>query len=133
MTVLIYFVVGGVSFVMNFVTFGLLVYVAGVHWVPANFAGFFVGTLINYFLSAQFVFARTLYARQRIEILLTVLVSAVGVGAETLLLYVGHDVIGLGLAIAKVGAAGVVFFWNYLTRRYFIFGAARAFSDQHVS
>lgn len=125
MTILAYFGVGCISFGANFLAFTAFVYLVGTHWLLANLAGFVAGTVTNYFLCVRFVFASRIHTRWSIEMLLTVLVSLIGVGFETLLLYIGHDVIGLGLVIAKIFAAGVVFFWNYLARRYFVFGATK--------
>jgi putative flippase GtrA len=127
MSIIIYFVIGGVSFLANFCVFLLFVNIAGQHWVTGNIAGFVAGTLINYLLSVRFVFESRIFFRRQFEVLLTVIVSALGVAMETLLIYFAHEVASLNLNIAKLGAAGVVFFWNYGARRFLVFGATKRY------
>jgi putative flippase GtrA len=125
MSIIVYFFIGGLSFLANFAIFLTIVHVTGLRWVYANIAGFFGAALINYFLSARFVFESRIYSQRRLEMVLTLIVSAIGVGLETLLIYLGYDVASLNLCVVKCGAAGIVFFWNYGARRFLIFGATR--------
>ena len=125
MNIVIYFFVGGVSFLANFSIFLMLVDLLGFHWLTANVAGFVAGTLMNYVLSIRFVFESRIFLRRYPEVFLTVIVSVFGVAMETLLIHLGHDVMNFALNLSKVCAAGVVFFWNYGARRFLIFGAIK--------
>jgi len=129
MSIVVYFFVGGISFIVNLGAFLLFVHVVGLHWVAANVAGFVAGTLINYVLSVRFVFESRLFSRRHFEVFLTLVVSAFGVAMETLLIYLGHEVIYLDLNVSKLGAAGIVFFWNYGARRFLVFGAIRGYRE----
>jgi putative flippase GtrA len=102
--------------------------VFGSHWVVGNLAGFLAGTLMNYVLSVRFVFESRIFLRRDLEVFLTFVVSVVGVAMETLLIHLGYDVMNFDLKLSKIGAAGVVFFWNYGARRFLIFGAVRSLS-----
>ncbi|MFI5000467.1 MAG: GtrA family protein [Reyranellales bacterium] len=126
MNIVIYFAIASVSFAANFAAFTGVVYVLGLHWLVANLAGFVAGTLTNYVLCIRFVFASRIHARRSTEVFMVTAVSTVGVGLETFLIYVGHDLLGAMLAVAKIVAAGVVFFWNYLARRYLVFGGTKS-------
>jgi putative flippase GtrA len=55
------------------------------------------------------------------EILLTFLVSGVGLLVNQLALYLLVRFLGLEVLIAKIGAIGTTFFWNYIARQSFIF------------
>jgi len=55
------------------------------------------------------------------EILLTFLASGVGLLLNQLALYLFMRLLGLEVLIAKIGAIGTTFFWNYIARRSFIF------------
>jgi putative flippase GtrA len=123
MSIVVYFFVGGISFLANFGIFLMFVHLMGLHWVAGNIAGFIAGTFISYVLSVRFVFKSKNFSRRDFEICLTFMVSALGVLLETMLIYLGHDVANLNLNVSKLGAAGVVFFWNYGTRLFLIFGA----------
>jgi putative flippase GtrA len=125
MSIVIYFFVGGFSFLANFFVFIVLVKFLGLHWVAANVAGFVAGTLMNYVLSIRFVFESRIFSRRHHEVFLTTIVSILGVAIETLLIHFGQEILNLTLVLAKVGAAGIVFFWNYWARRYLIFGSVK--------
>src|SRR5262245_12638513 len=125
MNIAVYFFVGGVSFLPNFAIFLLFVHVMGLHWIAGNLAGFIAGTLVNYLLSVRFVFESKNFLRRDFEVWLTFIVSSLGVGLETMLIFLEHDVSNLNLNISKLGAAGIVFFWNYGARRFLIFGAVK--------
>ena len=76
MSIVVYFFVGGISFLGNLSIFLTLVRIVGLNWIGANPAGFVGGTLINYVLSARFVFERKLFSRRKIEIGLVMLVES---------------------------------------------------------
>lgn len=125
MSIIIYFVIGGVSFVVNFAVFFATVHAFGLNWVIANTAGFLVAVLVNYLLSARLVFESRLFAQRRVEVALTILVSALGTVLETAIIHVAYDVSGFDLNLSKLGAAGLVFFWNYGARRFLVFGGLK--------
>ena len=126
MSIVVYFFVGGVSFLANFGIFLLLVHIIGLHWIAGNLVGFIVATFINYVLSVRFVFESENFLRRDFEVFLAFMVSALGVALETLLIHLGHDVAKLNLEVSKLSTAGVVFFWNYGARRFLIFGKIKA-------
>jgi putative flippase GtrA len=126
MSIAIYFIVGGISFLANFCTFIVLIKAFGLFWLFANVAGFLVGTWVNYVLSIKFVFESRIFSRRHHEVFLTVIVSVVGVLMESLLISLAHDRMNLSIVLSKIIAAGLVFFWNYGARRFLVFGAIKA-------
>jgi putative flippase GtrA len=124
-----YFVIGGISAAMDFVLFAVLIKNFGVKWYYANVVSFTLVNLIHYALSVRLVFeSGTRFAKHQ-EILLTFLASVVGLLVNQLALYVLVSFLGLGVLIAKIGATGTTFFWNYMARQSFIFRKPHAVSS----
>jgi dolichol-phosphate mannosyltransferase len=81
--------------------------------------GFVIGTLANYVLSRTLAFTGGRFRRWD-EILRLFAVSLVGLGLTALLVTVFMR-LGLSAIAAKLVATLIVFFWNYLGRRLFVF------------
>jgi len=116
-----YFVIGGISAAMDFVLFAVLIKNFGVKWYYANVVSFTLINLVHYALSIRFVFESGARFAKPQEIVLTFLASLVGLLVNQLALYVLVSLLGLGVLIAKIGAIGTTFFWNYFVRQNFIF------------
>jgi putative flippase GtrA len=121
-----YFLVGGVAACVDIGLFMLFARVLGLPYLRVAAATFVLATLVNYVLSVRFVFVSGQRFTRRWEITLVYVVSAIGLGINAAILWAGVELAGTGLLAAKLAATGTVFFWNYLARRFFVFGAARA-------
>ena len=53
-------------------------------------------------------------------------VSLIGLGLNTLILYLLHEKLKLNFWISKVFATGVVMIWNFLANHYFTFAGVGA-------
>jgi putative flippase GtrA len=111
-----YLVVGGLSFLADLAVFLSLLRL-GV--APAVVIGFAVGTLVNYALSRLLAFAGGRYHVPH-EIVRLFIVALVGV-ALTLAAVLALTGLGLTPLAAKLVATALVFVWNYLGRRLFVF------------
>lgn len=116
-----YFAVGGVAAAVDFTVFGALLYGVSFSWFWAAFISFMCATAVNYVLSVRHVFESGVRFRRHHEISLVFLVSAVGLAVNQLALYVGIVLLDVYPLAAKLGATGVVFFWNFFARSRFIF------------
>ena len=116
-----YFFVGGAAALVDFSLFALLARVAGLPWFPVALFSFTMATLVNYVLSVRHVFESGIRFSRRHELMLVYLVSAVGLAINQGALWFGIEAAHLDMLVAKLGATGAVFFWNYGARRYFIF------------
>ena len=114
---------GGVAACVDIGLFMLFAQGMGLPYLRVAAGSFVVATLVNYFLSVRFVFVSGARFRRRWEIALVFLVSAVGLAINQLILAACVELGGFPLLFAKLTATGVVFFWNYLARRRFVFGA----------
>jgi putative flippase GtrA len=120
-----YFVVGGAAACVDIGLFLLFAKGLGLPYLRVAAATFLVATLVNYLLSVRFVFRSGQRFRRRWEIALVYLVSGVGLALNQAILFVCVEMFHLGLVLAKLTATGTVFFWNYLARRFFVFGSGR--------
>lgn len=84
--------------------------------------GFGGGLLVNYFLSRAFVFSAqsSRVKSHTAEFLGHALVGVIGLGLTELLIFLG-SLISAHYMIAKVAATVIVFFWNYLARKFFVY------------
>ena len=123
-----YFGVGGISALVEWAVFSLLEYAFNLPYLLATILAFIVSTTTNWFLGRTFTFKDSAYKDKKgKEIFLVFLVSAIGLGFNLLLMYLFVDVFGMNTnllkTVAKVLATGIVFIWNYLSRKFWIYKA----------
>lgn len=121
-----YFAVGGMAALIDFGIFACLNGVAHWHWFPAALVSFIAATLINYYLSIGFVFkSGARYNKRRHEVFATFLISVAGLCVNQATLWVCIHSLQMHPLAAKIAGTGLVFFWNYGARRYFVFNEVR--------
>jgi putative flippase GtrA len=111
---------GGSSAIVEWSLFWICTSLLRIHYLLAVAISFFFATLVNYIASAYFVFVRG-YRTPAAEALLVYMVSAIGLGLNFLLMWLLHGKLMVPAMTAKIASTGIVFFWNYFSRRYFIF------------
>lgn len=88
-------VVGGLAFLIDFVVYSLVLYF--INWendyLIAGFMGFSISLIFNYFASMAFVFQRKDNADKKKEFLIFLILSLIGLGINTLVLWVCMDII----------------------------------------
>ena len=99
--------------------------VLGLPYLRVATATFIVATLVNYLLSVRFVFVSGRRFRRRWEVALVYGISLIGLAVNQAILSAGVELARLDLLQAKLAATGIVFMWNYLARRLFVFGPPR--------
>lgn len=84
--------------------------------------GFIGGLLVNYFLTRTFVFnSQASRANSKFgEFMGHCTVGVIGLLLTELIL-LGGDIISLHYMVSKIIATGIVFFWNYLARKFFVY------------
>ena len=121
-----YFLVGGAAACVDIGLFLAFAKGLGLPYLRVAAASFVIATLVNYVLSVRFVFRSGQRFGRRWEIALVYLVSGVGLAINQAILFMCVEWMHLGLLLAKLAATGTVFSWNYLARRFFVFGSGRA-------
>jgi putative flippase GtrA len=113
-------VVGTIAFAIDYGLLMVLTQLVGMPPVPAAAISFVVSLVFNYLASMRFVFShRDDLSRSR-EFLIFLVLSAVGLGINELIVWVGTSVLGtsaLWVSVTKFVATAVVMVWNFLSRR----------------
>ena len=110
-----------VGAVVDITVFAALVYLADIHYLWAGVGSFLVSTLANYLVSVRIVFRSGSRFPRLLEVGVIYAVSATGLVWHQLILYFCVERLSIHVMLAKVMAIGLVFFWNYLVRRNYIF------------
>jgi len=100
-----YLFTGGSAALIDWFIYWLLIYSFGFYYLVAAIISFTVATMVNYYLSANWVFHNSSKYSRTSEIILVFMVSLVG----------------LLIMWAKASSTGVVFFWNFYLRKRYIF------------
>lgn len=123
MKIVKYFFVGGTAAVVDVGLFFIFAKFLGFNYLIVGFFTFLIATFVNYYLSIKFVFESGKKFKKKKEIFLVYLVSASSLGLNLMLLYILHEWIKLDIGLAKIIVTGLLFFYNYLIRRFFIFNS----------
>lgn len=117
----LYVLVGGLCALVDITLFLTLRAYFELHYLLIATPSFFVATLFNYLLCTYLVFPMSARRSSQTKLLLTYLVSAVGLAIHHTCLFIGYEWLLLPLIISKLGGMGVAFFWNFLSRKYLVF------------
>ena len=120
-TIIQYAIIGGTVAFADLVFFYVLTSNFPQHYLLINAAGFILGTFANYVLSIKFVFNSGARFNKPQEISLVFIVSSTGLVLNQMFLFTLHEYVELELLPAKIITVGLVFFWNYLARKYYVF------------
>lgn len=126
-------VVGGISFVVDFIVYAVLTNGVGIHYLIAGACSFVVSVTVNYLLSMKFVFESKDNMKKTTEFAVFVVLSLIGLGLNSLILYFCVDIvyenwtwlnqwIGIDLMklAAKIIATGIVMVYNFISRKIFL-------------
>jgi putative flippase GtrA len=119
----LYLIVGGLSFVVEIVTF-IALRRASMPVIPASVMSFIVATVANYLLSIVLAFQRGRF-RRHVEMLRFLTVVLVGLALNTAFVWLFVYPFSMQPVVAKIAAVPIVLIWNYLGRRMLVF-------DDHV-
>lgn len=124
-------IVGAIGAIVDFTILNLLVFGFGVHDLVANAISFTCAVLSNFTWNRLWTYPESRQFRKRQQLPQFVLVSIIGLGINTAVLYfVDRFLLSMGLSqalalnIGKAFAILVVLFWN--------FGANRFWTYRHV-
>ena len=116
-----YFGASALALGIDLAAYSGLIYLAGVHYLLAAPAGFALGLALIYLLSVRWVFAERRLADRRVEFTVFALIGFAGMGINELVIYVGVDRFALGPVPAKLLSAGLVFCFNFVSRKLLLF------------
>ena len=113
-----YFFVGGMAAIVEWVTF----YISNLflNYTISTIIAFVLATTANYFLGKVMTFKN--YKQEKKDVILVFVVSGIGLLFNVLLMRLFIEVLHFKINIlAKVLSTGIVFIWNYVSRRLFIY------------
>ena len=127
-----------IDMIVGFVVMKILVIIAGEEFftiasVIGNAFGFAVSVVVNYILSFKFVFERKEDLDRRAEAVIFLILSLIGLGLSSLIMWLGVDVIYGNIAVlrkiinndfmyalTKIVATGIVMVYNFVSRKIFL-------------
>lgn len=126
-------VVGGISFVVDFVVYGFTCNILEIHYIIAGVLGFVISVIVNYLLSMKFVFVSKDDMSKGSEFVIFVILSLIGMVLNSVILFICIDLIYMhwlwlqnlinieimNLA-AKIVATAIVMVYNFVTRKIFL-------------
>jgi putative flippase GtrA len=116
-----YAAVSACALIIDITVLFILVHYLSWWYVAAATSSFLVGLLVGYALSVTLVFKYRRLKDQRVEIASFAGIGVVGVAINVAVISFGVKIMGLHYLIAKCGAAGFTFVWNFIARRQFLF------------
>jgi len=110
-------VVGGTAFLIDFGLFALLTHF-GMHYLIAQVISFIVSLAFNYWASIKWVFDAKKQTLK--EIITFVILSIIGLGINSVILYIGIDLMLFHELIVKLISTFIVMVYNFITRKLII-------------
>ena len=115
-----YGIVGVIAFLVDYGLLWVLTEWVGLHYLVSAAIAFSVAFLCNYLLSIGFVFGLSRDDGPWKNLASFLLIAVIGLGLNELIMYACSDLLGLHYLLSKIVATVIVFFWNFLARRYLV-------------
>ena len=115
------FFVGIAAFVVDFSLQYVLVDICGMYYLIAQAISHVTGGLVNYLMSIIWVFDKKPQKRVYMHFIYFSIIGAVGLGINTLILWLFTSVFGWYHMYSKIIATIVVFLFNFYARKYLLF------------
>jgi putative flippase GtrA len=114
-------VVSVIAVIVNFGFSYLFKEKFGWYYLLSATLSFFLGVLANYYLSVTWVFAHRQLESKHMEFVLFVVITTVGLVFNLLIIAGMVEIVKTGYWTALVVATVIVFFWNFLARKKFLY------------
>lgn len=116
-----YTLVGGLAFLLDFAILYYLTEFLAIYYLVSAAAAFIAGLTTNYLLSIHWVFEHRNCGSVRREFIIFAVIGVFGLGMNELCLWFFTERAGLHYLAAKIGAAVMVFLWNFIARKMILF------------
>lgn len=112
--------VGGGCFLLEYVLLYTLTEYAGLDPLVSAPIAFTISLIVNYILCVYVVF----HAEKQtgMQMFLFIFTSLLGLGINQAVMWFFIDIIGLWYMFSKIIASAIVMVWNYITKRYILYG-----------
>jgi len=115
-----YFFVGGICTLLDFAMLFMLTHYGGLNYITSSIVSFMSGTVLNYYLCTFWIFKVRVIKKQTSEFMYYIIITLVGLGINTLLIWGLTEFWGLYFMKSKLLATAVTFWWNFTARKYFL-------------
>ena len=119
MQILKFGVVGGTAFLIDYGIFTILSQLLNIHYLIASIISFSISVIYNYILSIKWVFDVSKKQTTK-EFIIFVILSVIGLGLNSLIMYISVDLMQIHEMISKIIATAIVMVYNFITRKIFI-------------
>ncbi len=116
-----YLAASALALAIDFGVYSGLIRLAGVHYLVAAPIGFALGLATVYALSVRWVFRQRRLADRRAEFALFAAIGLAGMALNQVIIYAAVAMMPGSYEIAKIISAGVVFCFNFISRKLLLF------------
>lgn len=116
----LYLVVGALATVVEWGAFYVFDSVCGIHYMISTPLAFILSTFANWSFGKLILF-RKKSENVAGEIFKIYLISVLGLLMNIAIMFVAVEKIGISDMISKIIATGIVFIWNFLIRKFWIY------------
>jgi putative flippase GtrA len=102
-------------------TYLALIRLAGTDYLVAAPIGFLLGLAAIYLLSTRWVFRRRRLSDARVEFAIFASIGVLGLCMNQFVIYAGVERLALSHEIAKLASVGLVFAFNFISRKLLLF------------
>ena len=112
-----YLFVGGFAAIVNIGMLFVFTHFFKFYYLISNIISFVLGLIVNYVLSKKFVFQEETSISKTKEFLIYAIIGVIGLGLDTLFVWVFTDVTKIYYMVSKLLSTAVVFIWNFGARK----------------
>lgn len=113
-----YLFVGTTAFIFDFTILFFLTSKLHIPYLISTTLAFLVGVTINYLLSILWVFNTKEGVNRKKEFILFLIVAVIGLILTDLFMWLFTDKVHFFYLVSKIVTTVIVYFWNFLGRRY---------------
>ena len=117
-----YFFVGGIAALTEWLCYYFFDNIVGIKFMIATIISFVIATAVNFVLGKRMTFKKSKAELSKVKELTSVyVVSAMGLLLNVILMLIFVQTIHLPGLSSKIISTGIVFFWNFLSRKLWIY------------
>lgn len=113
-------IVGVIATLLEWIIFYICTNQLKIHYSISTIIGFSISTIFNYWASVKWVFDVNKEKSEKLNFILFVVLSIVGLGLNELILWICIEKFAIYNMIGKIIATGIVMVFNFITRKLFL-------------